>query len=117
MTCYLIQTKSKQVLISEKNPKNQGYECYLRLLRVEKIQKISLEIFKAPLFSRYLFIPLEFSFELKRWAPIRLTKGMSSLVKFGQEPTKNHDELIVLMKSRESMSSKVTPLFMPGQIL
>lgn len=117
MTWYLIQTKPRQELIAEKNLKNQGYECYLPLLKVEKIQTTSLEIVQVPLFSRYLFIQLESGFESKSWAPIRSTKGVSNLVKFGQEPAKVHDELIGLIKSRESMSSKVVPLFMPGQIL
>jgi transcriptional antiterminator RfaH len=59
MTWYLIQTKPRQEVIAEKNLKNQGYECYLPLLKVEKIQTTLLEIVEVPLFSRYLFIQLE----------------------------------------------------------
>ncbi len=100
MTWYSIQTKPKQELIAEKNPKNQCFECYITLLKVEKIQTSSLEIFKVPLFPRYLFILLEFGFESKSWVPLRSTKGVSYLVKFGQKPAKVHDELIGLIKSR-----------------
>lgn len=117
MTWYLIQTKPRQELIAEKNLKNQGYVCYLPVLKVEKIQTSLLEIVEVPLFSRYLFIWLESVFESKSWAPVRSTKGVSNLVKFGQEPAKVHDELIDLIKSRELTNNKVLPLFTPGQIL
>lgn len=118
MTWYLIQTKPRSEKLALENLTNQGYECYLPMMKVEKVINKQIEVQKVPLFPRYLFIKLDLDFESKSWAPIRSTRGVSNLVKFGQSPAKIHDELVKHIYAREHLSdSKIKPLYQKGQTL
>ncbi len=118
MTWYLIQTKPRSEKVALENLTNQGYECYLPMMKVEKVINRQIEVQKVPLFPRYLFINLDLDFESKSWAPIRSTRGVSNLVKFGQTPAKIHDELVEHIYSKEhSSKSKIEPLYQSGQKL
>lgn len=118
MFWYLIQTKPRSENLALKNLSNQGYKCYLPMLRIEKVINKQIEIKKVPLFPRYLFINLDSNFESKSWAPIRSTRGVSNLVRYGQTPAKIHDELVEHIYSREHLSeSEIQPLFQQGQSL
>jgi transcriptional antiterminator RfaH len=118
MTWYLIQSKPRQELVALKNLRNQGYECYLPMMNVEKQLQNEIQVLKTPLFPRYLFINLEYDFFAKSWGPIRSTKGVSTLVRFGIEPAKIHDDLIGVIKFTENQyEANVEPLYKPGQIL
>jgi transcriptional antiterminator RfaH len=93
---------------------NQGYKCYLPMMKIEKVVNRKIEIKKVPLFPRYLFINLDF--ESKSWAPIRSTKGVSNLVRFGQIPAKIHDEIFQYLYSREHIFiSKAQSLYQQGE--
>jgi transcriptional antiterminator RfaH len=115
MTWYLIQTKPRQELIAKENLSNQGYECFLPMLHSEKIVRKALSILAAPLFPRYLFIQLDKDFGSKSWSPIRSTRGVSNLVRFGIEPAKVPDELVNFMRQRAQNYKWVKPLFESGQ--
>lgn len=116
MTWYLIQTKPRGEMLALENLSNQGYKCYLPLLKVEKRIGSKVEVQKLPLFPRYLFIQLELDFFSKGSSPIRSTRGVSQLVRFGLTPAKVHDELIELMRVRElECESRVEPLYKTGQ--
>lgn len=118
MMWCLIQTKPRQELIAEKNLKNQGYECYLPFIHREKVIQNKIEVQVTPLFPRYLFINLDHDFSSKSWAPIRSTKGVSNLVKFGSNLASATDELIEVIKSREFDGvTNIKPLFTKGQSL
>ncbi len=118
MTWYLIQTKPRSEKVALENLTNQGYKCYLPMMKVEKVINKQIEVQKLPLFPRYLFINLELDFESKSWTPIRSTRGVSNLVKFGEIPAKIHDELVEYIYSKEHLSeSKIEPLYQSGQKL
>ncbi len=118
MTWYLIQTKPRLEKVALENLANQGYECYLPMMKVEKVINGQIEVQKVPLFPRYLFINLDLDFQSKSWVPIRSSRGVSNLVKFGQTPAKIHDELVKHIYSREHLSdSKIEPLYQKGQTL
>jgi transcriptional antiterminator RfaH len=118
MFWYLIQTKPRSENVALVNLSNQGYKCYLPKMKVEKVLNKKIEIKKVPLFPRYLFINLDLNFESKSWAPIRSTRGVSNLVRFGQIPAKIHDDLVQYIYIRENLSeSEVQPLFQQGQSL
>jgi transcriptional antiterminator RfaH len=102
MYWYLIQTKPRLEKYALENLERQGYECYLPLLPAEKMRRGKLALVGIPLFPRYLFIRLGTSASDKSWEPIRSTKGVSTLVRFGSDPAKADDELIALLKSHES---------------
>jgi len=118
MTWYLIQSKPRLELVALENLSNQGYECYLPMMNIEKQVQKEIQVQKTPLFPRYLFINLENDYFAKSWGPIRSTKGVSSLVRFGVEPAKIHDDLIGVIKFTENQyEAKIEPLYKPGQIL
>lgn len=72
----------------------QGFECFLPLIRAEKLRRGALQVVQEPLFPRYLFIRLGTGLESQSWSPIRSTTGVSRLVSFGQVPAKIDDELV-----------------------
>ena len=116
MAWYLIQTKPRSENIALENLSNQGYRCYLPLVKLERFVQNKIVVQKVPLFPRYLFIELDLDFSSKGWGSIRSTRGVSQLIKFGSTPAKVSDELINLMCARESESdSKVKPLYKSGQ--
>ncbi len=118
MTWYLIQSKPKLEVVALENLNNQGYECYLPMMNVEKQVQTKIQIVKIPLFPRYLFINLDNDFFAKSWGPIRSTKGVRTLVRFGAEPAKINGDLIEIIKFKEDQYRvNVEPLYKPGQIL
>ncbi len=116
MHWYLIYTKPRQEKCALQNLEQQGYQCYLPLLPKEKLRQGALALSEEPLFPRYLFIKLAQDFMAKSWSPIRSTKGVSRLVRFGAEPAKVDDALVDLLKEHELAALK-TPerLFNAGE--
>ncbi len=118
MAWYLIQTKPRLESIALGNLTNQGYQCYLPMIKIERVIQNKIEVKKSPLFPRYLFICLNSNFESKSWAPIRSTKGVSNLVKFGGVPAKVDDNLVEIIRAREfQKESQVEALYKNGQNL
>jgi transcriptional antiterminator RfaH len=101
MHWYLIYTKPRQEKCALQNLEQQGYQCYMPLLPKEKLRQGALAVSDEPLFPRYLFIRLAQDFMAKSWSPIRSTKGVSRLVKFGAEPAKVDEGLINLLKKHD----------------
>lgn len=99
MDWYLIHTKPRQEKCALQNLEQQGYECFLPMLSVEKIRQSQFAIVEEPLFPRYLFIRLGKGDTAKSWSPIRSTKGVNRLVGFGTEPAKVNDELVQTLKN------------------
>jgi transcriptional antiterminator RfaH len=82
----------------------------------EKLRQGSLTVLDEPLFPRYLFIRLGHGGAAQSWAPIRSTRGVSRLVRFGVEPAKVDDGLIDLLKAKESAANdEPARLFSPGE--
>ena len=102
MHWYLIYTKPRQEKCALQNLEQQGYQCYLPLLPREKLRQGALALSEEPLFSRYLYIKLAQDIMAKSWSPIRSTKGVSRLVRFGAEPAKIDDALVDLLKAHEA---------------
>ena len=102
MHWYLIYTKPRQEKTALQNLDQQGYQCYLPLLPKEKLRQGAVALSEEPLFPRYLFINLAQDFMAKSWSPIRSTKGVSRMVRFGAEPAKIDDALVDLLKAHEA---------------
>ena len=81
---FAVVTKPRQEQIALENLQRQGYECFLPMAenpyqrRSKKYQKII-----EPLFPRYLF--LKAIAQHQNLAPVRSTKGVISMVRFGIE--------------------------------
>ena len=82
---YAVQCKPRQDERAELHLRNQDYEVFRPLAKVRRRKKGKLEFEITSLFPRYLFIHLNDSDE--NWTPIRSSRGVVDLVKFGDRPT------------------------------
>jgi transcriptional antiterminator RfaH len=116
MHWYLVHTKPRQERCALQNLEQQGYPCYLPTLPAEKLRQGTLTMVDEPLFPRYLFICLGQDASAKSWVPIRSTKGVSRLVRFGTEPAKVDDRLIKRLRAQEvAVQGEPERLFKPGE--
>jgi transcriptional antiterminator RfaH len=111
---YVIQSKPRQEHKAYQELSNQGYEAFLPMMPVERIvqgQRVNKE---EVLFSRYLFVRL--SKQVDNWGPLRSTKGVSRLIRFGAfTPCLSHDELSHLKNWVHDLPKK--EYFQAGQML
>ncbi len=94
---YLLHSKPRQEFRSAQELENQGYQVFVPIIESEKIKANKIQSVIEPLFSRYLFIRL--NKETDNWAPIRSTKGVSSIVRFGGQAARVSEELITELKN------------------
>jgi transcriptional antiterminator RfaH len=99
---YLIMTKPKQDELAESNLKHQGFEVYRPQCRQVKTRRGKKITQLESLFPRYLFIKLDD--QLQNWSPIRSTKGVLQLVKFGAQAAKVDEILINQLKQQEQVA-------------
>ena len=95
---YLVQSKPRNELRALENLVRQGYETYLPLMEVERLQRGKLLKKMEPLFPRYLFLHLEEGND--NWGPIRSTMGVAGLVRFGQAYAVVSDEVLAAVRAR-----------------
>jgi transcriptional antiterminator RfaH len=115
---YVIHTKPRQEARALTNLIQQGYQCFLPMISLEKLSRGRVSLVEEPLFPRYLFICLDQGRNGQKWAPIRSTIGVSSLVTFGSSPAKMHPDLIdVLLQQQEALSDTPERLFHNGERL
>ena len=112
---YLIHTKIRQEQVALENLERQGFECFLPLIRAEKLNRGGLQVVQEPLFPRYLFIRLGTGLESQSWVPTRSTVGVSRLVTFGQTPAKIEDELIAQLQVKTDSTEVQLRHFEPGE--
>jgi transcriptional antiterminator RfaH len=114
LSWYLIHTKARQEALALTNLSRQGFECYMPMLKLQKIRQHKTALVTEPMFPRYLFVRLDTSGTGQSWSPIRSTLGVNQLVRFGGQPAKVDGQLIDLIRSRE-LGSDAQPLFMAGE--
>lgn len=112
---HLIHTKIRQEQVALENLVRQGFECFLPLIRAEKLRRGALRVVQEPLFPRYLFIRLGTGAQAQSWAPIRSTLGVSRLVTFGQVPAKVDDDLIAELRAKTDSAEVQLRHFEPGE--
>jgi len=113
---YLIYTKAKQESVALMNLERQAYPVYLPMHCTRRRVGIQLRQVTEPLFPRYLFIAL--NAETDNWGPIRSTRGVANLVRFGGVPAKVPSELVDLLKEQEQdrlSDTQPLPAFKSGQ--
>ena len=115
---YVIHTKPRQEQRALANLMQQGYQCFLPMISLEKLSRGRVSLVEEPLFPRYLFICLDHGRHGQNWAPIRSTIGVSGLVTVGSSPAKMHPDLIdVLLQQQEGLSDTPERLFKSGERL
>ena len=116
LSWYLIHTKPRQEALALTNLTRQGFDCYMPLLKLERIRQRKVMMEQEPMFPRYFFIRLDSSGLGQSWAPIRSTLGVTQLVRFGGQPAKVDDQLIILLQSRDQ-SGHAQALFEQGELV
>lgn len=109
---YVIHTKPRQEFRAFEQLQNQGYEVFLPCVDAEHLKLGQVLHRTEPLFPRYLFIRLN---QVDHdWGPIRSTKGVSQLVRFGGVPASLDDEQITAIAHWANLAPEQT-LFAENQ--
>ena len=111
---YLIYTKPQQEQVAFENLTRQHYRSYLPLVRLRKRHRGRGRTVVEPMFPRYLFVHLS---DIDNWGPIRSTKGVSHMIRFGMTPAMVPQDLIEAFRSSEDetgVHSYSAPEFQPG---
>jgi transcriptional antiterminator RfaH len=113
---YAALCKPRQEEIAEVNLAFQGFTVYLPRYK-SKCRRAGRWVDRIePLFPRYVFVGA--SVELQSVAPIRSTRGVCGLVRFGGQLATVPDTLIDALREREDPASGMhgsrRPLFEPG---
>lgn len=105
MAWYLIHSKPAQEARAALNLEQQGYTVFLPWCEVQRIRKGKLVHLTEPLFARYLFIELDDI--TSNWYPIRSTRGVHALVRFGlnSDPVAVPEHLIGALKVLQAQST------------
>lgn len=118
MNCWFaICCKPRQELIAQENLLRQGYHVYLPRIQVRKRRRgkwiDAIEVF----FPRYIFIRVDIA--QRSISPIRSTRGVVGIVRFGGQPAVVPDEVINTLLQRENPDSGLhqdnRPLFCAGE--
>jgi transcriptional antiterminator RfaH len=112
---YLIHSKIRQERVALENLELQGFECFLPLIRAEKLRRGTLQVVQEALFPRYLFIRLGTGLASQSWSPIRSTLGVSRLVTFGQTPAKIDQDLVDQLRVKSESAEVQLRHFEPGE--
>lgn len=95
---FLVQTKPKQEIRALKNLQLQGLGAFCPLVQVEKLYAGRRRVSQEVLFPNYLFV--QFDQTLFPAMAINHTRGVNSLVSFGEFPTQVPDQLIQQLQQR-----------------
>ncbi len=117
MKWHVIHTKVREEFRASENLKAQGFEVFLPTCKVQKKIQGKIKLTIEPLFNRYLFIRL--SDVTSNWFPIRSTKGVSQLLRFGtsSDPIVLPDLIIDCLKQRCASQEPLHEIFKKGELL
>lgn len=99
---YLLMSKPQKDELAELQLLNQHYEVYRPLAKRLRQRRGKMLNTIESLFPRYLFIHLDDGVN-DNWAPVRSTKGVHNFVRFGLEPARVPDDLILALREQESV--------------
>ncbi len=97
---YVVQTKPRKEYEAEEQLRRQGFGVYLPRLQVEKLRNRRWLATVEPMFPRYLFVHLDPNID--SIAPVRSTRGVSQIVRFGLQLCPVPDEVIQFLQQREN---------------
>ncbi|MFZ6048993.1 transcription/translation regulatory transformer protein RfaH [Pseudomonas sp. CR3202] len=109
---YLIQCKPRQDARAEENLARQSYTCFRPICTVTRRRANGEQQCLESLFPGYLFIQLDRVTD--NWHPIRSTRGVSQLVRFGDQPAIVPDELVDEIRQRLAAPPEPTSDLAPG---
>ena len=97
---YLIHCKPRQDFRALEHLEHQGYECFLPRNQVERLRNGQWIRQEEPLFPGYLFIELDT--QQDNWMPIRSTRGVNQIVRFGATPIPVPSNIIQYLRGRRA---------------
>lgn len=112
---YAVQTKSRDERLAVENLNRQGFVTHLPLIKVARHRRGRWQGTIEPLFPGYLFVQLDMG--RQNAAPIRSTRGVIGMVRFGIEPQPvPHTIMRVLLDAHACEGSAIDPdsLFKAG---
>ena len=106
-TCnwLLLQVKPRQEKRALENLVRQQGECYCPLIQVEKLIRGKRIHVEEALFPGYFFINFDPQESNLTYTAIRSSRGVSKIVRFGEEPAKVPESLILQIKDCEKVNS------------
>ncbi len=107
---YLIQCKPRECFRALENLQNQAFEAFLPTLSREVLRRGKRETVLEPLFPHYLFVRL--SDVADNWAPLRSTRGVARVVRFGDTPLSVPDDIVSALQ--EPVPTQPQALFEAG---
>jgi transcriptional antiterminator RfaH len=117
MKWHIIHTKVREEFRALENLQAQGFEVFLPTCQVQKKSQGKIKLVTEPLFSRYLFIRL--SDVSSNWFPIRSTRGVSQLLRFGNltDPVEIPETIVECLKQRCTKEEPLHELFKHGEMV
>lgn len=114
---YAVCCKPRQEAIAEENLLRQGFHVYLPRIRIRQRRRGQWLDAVEVLFPRYIFIRID---PMQRsTAPVRSTRGVVGLVRFGGQPAVVPDAVMDALLQREDAASGLhldnRPLFSAGE--
>jgi len=109
---YAVQCKPREDDRAEVNLERQGFEVYRPRALVRRRRRGTLATIEESLFPRYLFLNLEAGVD--NWYPIRSTRGVVGLVRFGLEPTPVPDSVIEFIRDHTDPQTGCVDLVTPN---
>lgn len=111
---YVIQCKPREDGRALENLRNQSYEAFQPLLPREQVRRGRRQLVSEPLFPGYVFVRL--SDVDDNWAPLRSTRGVARLVRFGGVPAVLPDAVMDMILARLAQAREAPhALYEPGQ--
>lgn len=107
---YLVQCKPRQDDRAEEHLSRQDYRCYRPKLTQELLVRGKRQVVEGSLFPGYIFVQLGLD---ENWGPLRSTRGVARIVRFGSNATPISDRLIEQLQQRESATGTPQAL-VPG---
>ena len=102
---YVVHTKPRQETRALENLQNQGFECFLPTIEVEKLRNQRVLRVVEPMFSRYLFIRT--TTMVQDLSLVRSTLGVIQLVRFGTVPAKVPNDWVESMRLQPAVHEKL----------
>jgi transcriptional antiterminator RfaH len=97
-TWFVVHTKPRQEAVAQTQLERQGYPVYLPRLSLPRLRRGRWAETIEPLFPRYLFVRVEVGEQAL--APIRSTRGVSSVLKFGDRYAEVPPQLVHSLRAR-----------------
>ncbi|TVQ90846.1 MAG: transcription/translation regulatory transformer protein RfaH [Chromatiaceae bacterium] len=100
---YVVHTRPRQEVVAEENLLRQAFDVYLPRLKVSRRRRAKWVDVVECLFPRYLFARIDIAVEST--ALFRSTRGVNSLVRFGDQLVHLEDEIVAQIRAHEHPQS------------